>query len=147
MHWRVKLLFVQSKSPTLGILLLLVFIFTMSMVLLNALIAVMSEAATEVGFPSDSWKYMIVMIFAMLWRLSSKICMQWLLHCYWYKSTMFVGRVKIEDFEVLWPVQAADKDGTKFLASKAEIIDELEEAMPSWLRKPNWSALIPQFCH
>lgn len=38
----------QSKSPTVGIVLLLFFIFTMSMVLLNALIAIMSDAATEV---------------------------------------------------------------------------------------------------
>lgn len=34
--------------------------------------------------------------------------------------------------------QASDKDGTKFLASKAEIINELEQSMPRRVRKPSW---------
>ena len=35
---------------------------------------------------------------------------------------------------------AADKDGTKFLGSRAEIIDELEQSVPSWHRQAEWCA-------
>ena len=40
----------------------------------------------------------------------------------------------------VWPLvsQASDKDGTKLLASQAEIIDELEQSLPRRLRKPPW---------
>ena len=33
---------------------------------------------------------------------------------------------------------AADTDGTKFLAAKAEIIDELEQSIPKWHRGKDW---------
>ena len=34
--------------------------------------------------------------------------------------------------------QASDDDGTKFLCSKAELIDELESSIPSFMRGNNW---------
>jgi hypothetical protein len=33
---------------------------------------------------------------------------------------------------------AADKDGTKFLGSRAQIISELEDSLPSWHRQADW---------
>ena len=33
---------------------------------------------------------------------------------------------------------ASDTDGTKFLAAKAEIIDELEQSIPTWHRGKDW---------
>jgi hypothetical protein len=34
--------------------------------------------------------------------------------------------------------QASDDDGTKFLCSKAELIDELESSLPSFMRGDDW---------
>jgi hypothetical protein len=34
--------------------------------------------------------------------------------------------------------QASDDDGTKFLCSKAELIDELESSLPSFMRGEDW---------
>ena len=34
--------------------------------------------------------------------------------------------------------QASDDDGTKFLCSKAELIDELESSLPSFMRGADW---------
>jgi hypothetical protein len=73
-------IFFGSKKPIIGVILLVVFLFVMAMVLLNLLIAVMSDSATK----------------------------------------------------------ASDDDGTKFLCSKAELIDELESSLPSWLRADDW---------
>ena len=42
-------------------------------------------------------------------------------------------------------LQAADVDGSKFLCSKAQIIDELESTLPNWVRQPKWCS--PQLCH
>jgi hypothetical protein len=38
--------------------------------------------------------------------------------------------------------QANDDDGTKYLCSKAQLIDELEASLPGWVRRPAW---YPQF--
>ena len=35
-------------------------------------------------------------------------------------------------------LQASDDDGTKFLCSKAELIDELESSLPSFMRGNDW---------
>lgn len=43
--------------------------------------------------------------------------------------------------------QASDDDGTKFLCSKAELIDELESSMPSWLRSDDWCAFCTTPVH
>ena len=43
-------LFYNSHNPIIGIILLLLFVFTMSMVLLNCLIAIMSDACSRVSF-------------------------------------------------------------------------------------------------
>ena len=32
----------------------------------------------------------------------------------------------------------SDDDGTKFLCSKAELIDELESSLPGWLKQDSW---------
>ena len=40
--------------------------------------------------------------------------------------------------------QANDDDGTKYLCSKAQLIDELEASLPGWVRRPAW---YPQFVH
>ena len=37
---------------------------------------------------------------------------------------------------------AADTDGTKFLAAKADIIDELEQSIPQWHRGKDWCAAV-----
>lgn len=79
-------LFYNSKKPVIGILLLWLFLFVMTMVLLNLLIALMSDAAAK----------------------------------------------------------ASDDDGTKFLCSKAELIDELESSLPRWLRSDDW---YPPYIH
>lgn len=42
-------LFYNSHNPIIGVLLLLLFVFTMSMVLLNCLIAIMSDACSRVS--------------------------------------------------------------------------------------------------
>lgn len=42
-------LFYNSHNPIIGIILLLLFVFTMSMVLLNCLIAIMSDACSRVS--------------------------------------------------------------------------------------------------
>ena len=42
------------------------------------------------------------------------------------------------------PCQANDDDGTKYLCSKAQLIDELEASLPGWVRRPAW---YPQFVH
>jgi hypothetical protein len=73
-------LFYNSKKPVIGVILLIAFLFAMSMVLLNLLIALMSDAAAK----------------------------------------------------------ASDDDGTKFLCSKAELIDELESSLPSFMRGDDW---------
>ena len=44
----------------------------------------------------------------------------------------------------LIPFQANDDDGTKYLCSKAQLIDELEASLPGWVRRPAW---YPQFVH
>ena len=36
---------------------------------------------------------------------------------------------------------AADTDGTKFLAAKADIIDELEQSIPQWHRGKDWCVI------
>ena len=41
-------------------------------------------------------------------------------------------------------LQANDDDGTKYLCSKAQLIDELEASLPGWVRRPSW---YPQFVH
>mmetsp|Transcript_1853 Transcript_1853/g.5429 ORF Transcript_1853/g.5429 Transcript_1853/m.5429 type:complete len:488 (+) Transcript_1853:199-1662(+) len=40
--------------------------------------------------------------------------------------------------------RASDDDGTKFLCSKAELIDELESSLPGWLKQDSW-CLSPCF--
>jgi hypothetical protein len=35
-------------------------------------------------------------------------------------------------------------EGLRFLCSKAEIIDELESTLPSWIKAPRW---YPKFIH
>lgn len=73
-------IFYNSKKPVIGVILLIAFLFAMSMVLLNLLIALMSDAASK----------------------------------------------------------ASDDDGTKFLCSKAELIDELESSLPAFMRGADW---------
>mmetsp|Transcript_6515 Transcript_6515/g.18757 ORF Transcript_6515/g.18757 Transcript_6515/m.18757 type:complete len:521 (-) Transcript_6515:416-1978(-) len=76
----------KRVNPIVGITLLLIFVFIMSLTLLNSLIAIMSDAATK----------------------------------------------------------AADTDGTKFLCSKAQLIDELEASLPDWIRSDSW---YPPYIH
>lgn len=40
--------------------------------------------------------------------------------------------------------RASDDDGTKYLCSKAELIDELESSLPAWLKQDSW---YPSYIH
>lgn len=47
-HCQLQDVFFNSHNPVVGIILLMFFIFSMAMVLLNCLIAIMTDSATKV---------------------------------------------------------------------------------------------------
>ena len=79
------------------------------MVLLNALIAIMSDAATAAADTGTA-------------------------------ISMLNIRDILQQTGVGLSLVCSYTDGTKFLASKAEIIDELEQSIPKWHRSADWYA-------
>jgi len=44
-------------------------------------------------------------------------------------------------------VQVSENQAARFMAGRAEIIDELEGSLPGWLRKRTMGACYPKYIH
>jgi hypothetical protein len=117
------------------VILLIAFLFAMSMVLLNLLIALMSDAAAKVRpTPIPTCVGCTILSDQMFGKSYPVHTLQ---QQQWHYARQSPHR-NSDSSVASCCRQASDDDGTKFLCSKAELIDELESSLPSFMRGDDW---------